>query len=94
MRLPATDRALARRPCHSAASIAVPRRLKRFGEEGVEEAAAGGGGGGEARFQLVAQRHQRIDLGDNAVLLGERREGNAGSSPAAVELMFGCAVTT
>lgn len=30
-----------------------------------------GGGGGEARLEPVAQRHQRIDLSDNAVLLGE-----------------------
>ena len=27
--------------------------------------------GGEARLQLVAERHQRIDLGNDAVLFGE-----------------------
>jgi hypothetical protein len=37
----------------------------------AEAAAAGDGGGGEARLQPVAERHERIDLGDDAVLLGE-----------------------
>ena len=31
---------------------------------------------GEARFQPVAQGHQFIDFGDDAVLLGEGWEGN------------------
>ena len=34
-----------------------------------------GGGGGEARLQPVAQRHQLIDLGDDAVLFGEGWNG-------------------
>ena len=51
-------------------------RRERLGEQRVEQAAAGGGGGGEARLQPVAQRHQRIDLGDDAVLFGEGWEGN------------------
>jgi hypothetical protein len=42
-----------------------------FGEQGVEQAAAGAGRRGEVRLQPVTQRHQRIDLGDDAVLFGE-----------------------
>ena len=38
--------------------------------------AAGSGGGSEARLQPVAQRHQFIDLGDDAVLFGEGWKGN------------------
>jgi hypothetical protein len=63
-------------------------RRQRLSQEGVEQAAAGGGGG-EARLEPVAQRHQRIDLSDNAVLLGEGVEGERkasgcfrGSNPA------------
>ena len=51
-----------------------------FGEEGFEEAAAGCFGGGEARLQLVAQGHQRIDFFHDAVLFREGREGD-GTSP-------------
>ena len=40
-------------------------------EDGFEEAAAFGLGGGELRFQPVAQGHQFIHLGDDAVLFGE-----------------------
>lgn len=53
-------------------------RGQRLGEEGVEEVAAGGGGGVEARVQPVAQSHQCIDLGDDAVLLGEGGGGFQG----------------
>src|SRR5262245_37364332 len=49
-------------------------RCQRLREKCVEQAAAGIGGGGEACFQPVAQHHQFIYLGDNAVLFGERRE--------------------
>jgi hypothetical protein len=51
-------------------------RRQRSGQEGVEQAAAGGGGGCETRLQSVAERHQRIDLGDDAVLFGEGWKGN------------------
>ena len=34
---------------------------------------------GPGRFQAVAEGHQFIDLGDNAVLLGEGWEGEANS---------------
>jgi hypothetical protein len=51
-------------------------RRQRLGQQRVEQATAGVIGGGEACLQPVAQRHQIIDLGDDAVLLGERREGN------------------
>ena len=40
-------------------------------DEAVGEVELGGLGGGEARFELVAQRHQLIDFGDGAVLFGE-----------------------
>jgi hypothetical protein len=50
---------------------------QRLGEQRVEQAAAGGGGGGEARLQPVADRHQRIDLGNDAVLFGKWWERNA-----------------
>jgi hypothetical protein len=39
-----------------------------------QEAAAFGLGGGELCFQPVAQSHQFIDFGDDALLLGERRD--------------------
>jgi hypothetical protein len=56
--------------------LALGGGRQRFGEQGVEEAAARGGGGGQARFEAVAERHQRVDLGDDAVLFGEGWEGN------------------
>ena len=46
--------------------------LPRFLQDGFEEAAAFGLGGGELRFQPVAQGHQFVDFGDDAVLFGER----------------------
>ena len=45
-------------------------------ERGFEEPAADGLAGSELRFQPVAQGHQLIDLGDDAVLLGEGRKGD------------------
>ena len=54
--------------------LAVIGRRQRLGEQHVEQAAAGGGGGGEARLQPVAERHQCIDLGDDAMLFSERWE--------------------
>src|SRR5690606_15487521 len=56
--------------------FAILGRRQRFSQEGVEQAAAGGGGGGEACLQPVAERHQRIDLGDDAVLFGEGWKGD------------------
>ena len=49
----------------------IPTRLQRRMKDGVEQAAAGGVSVVEARLHPVAQGHQLIDLGDNAVLLGE-----------------------
>ena len=40
-------------------------------EDSFEEAAAFGLGGGELRFQPVAEGHQFIDFGDDAVLFGK-----------------------
>lgn len=54
------ERSCGRRTCRS--------RRQRLGEKGVEQAAARVVAGGEARLQPVAQRHQFIDLGDDAVL--------------------------
>ena len=49
-------------------------------EDGFEEAAGFGLGGGELGFEAVAEGHQLVDLGDDAVLLGEGWEGDAASS--------------
>jgi hypothetical protein len=46
-------------------------------QDGFEQAPAPGLGGCELRFQLVAERHQFIDLGDDAVLFGEDRKVNS-----------------
>ena len=43
-------------------------------EDSFEESAAVGVGGGELRVELVAEGHEFIDLGDDAVLFGEGRE--------------------
>ena len=51
-------------------------RLPNVIQEGFEQAAACVVAAGKAVFQLVAKRHQFIDLGDNAPLFGERRKGN------------------
>jgi|GEM_PF-3365362 len=45
-------------------------------QHGFEQAAVVGLGGGELGFELVAQGHQLIDLGYDAVLFGERWETN------------------
>lgn len=42
----------------------------------LNKAAGLGLGRGEAGFQLVAQGHQLIDLGDDAMWVGESRETN------------------
>ena len=51
-------------------------RFKRLVEECFEEAGAGGVGGGEGRLQPVAEGHEGVDLGHNAVLFGEGWEGD------------------
>ena len=60
------------------ASCGLNRRhnlsFQRLGDKGVEETAASIFAGGEAGLQPVAQRYQFIDLGDDALLLCERRE--------------------
>ena len=43
-------------------------------QDGVEKALACVGTGGEPLFQLVAETHEFIDFGDDAVLFGEWRE--------------------
>lgn len=43
-------------------------------QNGFEKAAAFGLGAGELRFQSVAEGHQIIDFGDDALLFGEGRE--------------------
>ncbi len=48
---------------------------QRFVQQRVKQTAAGVVAGGEARLQPVAKRHQFINLGDDAVLLGEGWEG-------------------
>lgn len=49
-------------------------------EQGFEEAAAFGVGDGELRSQPVAQNHQFIDFGDDAMLLGDGWEGKRTTS--------------
>ena len=44
-------------------------------EYGFEQAVAVGLSGGELGFELVAQGHQFVYPGDDAVLFGERGEG-------------------
>ncbi len=44
-------------------------------QHGFKQSSAVGLGGGELGFQLVAQRHQLIDFGDDAVLFGEGWQG-------------------
>jgi hypothetical protein len=55
--------------------LASGRGRESLDKQGVEEAAAGGGRSVEVHLQLVADRHQRIDLGDCAALLVEWRGG-------------------
>ena len=45
-------------------------------KHGFEQSAAVGLRAGKLRFKLVAEGHQFVDLGDDAVLLGERWNGN------------------
>ena len=45
-------------------------------QQGTQEAGSGGLGLREARFQLVAERHQGIDPHHDAVLFGEGWEGD------------------
>jgi hypothetical protein len=56
-------------------SVILPLQLvlgwrQRLGEQRVEQATADGGGGGECHLQPAAEHHQRIDLGDDAMLFG------------------------
>ena len=60
--------------CGPASQRSLCRFVEGFVEQGVEQAAARGVRGGKAGLQPVAQRHQFIDLRDDAMLLGERRE--------------------
>ena len=51
--------------------LSVPARNPRFVQQRVKQAATGVVSGGEARLQPVTQGYQFIDLGDDAMLLGE-----------------------
>lgn len=55
------------------------RNLKRMIEHRLQQVGGLDLRGDEGRFQLVAQGHQLIDLGDYAVLFGERRKWNSDS---------------
>jgi len=46
--------------------------VQGFGKKGVEE---GVGFGGELGFQLIAEGHEFIHFGDDAVLFGESGKG-------------------
>ena len=54
----------------------LPVRLQRLVQKGVEQVAAGIVACGEAHFQLVAEGHQFINFGDDAVFFGQGREGD------------------
>ena len=47
-------------------------RVQRVGEKGFEEARSSGVGGGEGGRQPIAEGHEGIDLGHDAMLFGER----------------------
>lgn len=49
--------------------MTAPSGGQRVAQHGFEQTAAVGFVGGELGFELVAQRHQFIDLGDDTVLL-------------------------
>lgn len=71
------------------------RRQSGTGEglvkDGFEEAAALGLGGGELRFQAVAEGHQLVDFGDDAVLFGE---GGRRIGMSATNLVLKCVSAT
>ena len=48
--------------------------IQRFVQQGFKKAGAGGSGSGEAGFQLIAESHQGVDFGHDAVLFGEGGE--------------------
>ena len=50
-------------------------------------------GGGEVGLEVVAERHQFIDFGDDALLFRERGKG-IGKPLTSVRLIWGCAFTT
>jgi hypothetical protein len=52
-------------------------RRKRFGEQCVKQTSAGRVSGGQTGLQPIAQCHQLIDLGNDALLFGEGREGKS-----------------
>ena len=52
------------------------KRIQGFMQHGLQQAAAVGLSGSELDFELVAQGHQFVHPGDDAVLFGERGEGN------------------
>ena len=66
-------------------------------QQGVKQVASGVVARGETRFQLVAESHQFIDLGDDAVLLGQAGGAVADAEPENFESVLGifrCPVPT
>ena len=59
-------------------------------EDGIKQAATYVVGRGETLFQLVAERHQFIDLGDDAKLFGEWRERDEQSPESRKRNSFLC----
>src|ERR1700677_1250392 len=73
--------------------FAILGRRQGFGQQRVEQPAAAGSGGGETRFQAVAQRHQLIDLDDDAVLFSEGWERNVNASKSfQADFLMSCAL--
>lgn len=56
--------------------------------ETIDKIQLSGLGGGEARFELIAQRHQSIDFGDDAVLFGEGWKSGIGWSSSGRKGLF------
>jgi hypothetical protein len=52
-------------------SLCALYRLGHAVDEGIHQVGARGLGVGDVRFELVAERHQLIHLGNDAFLLGE-----------------------
>ena len=57
--------------CHASSNSSCDWRRGECGEQGFDQGLVGCVAVGLLLFQLVAQRHQFIDFGDDAVLFGE-----------------------
>ena len=63
---------------------------ERLVKEGVEKEITGATRRIQPDLQLIAERHEFIDFGDDAALLSEGREGNLDSVHLLCREMFDC----